>query len=135
MMSLPQVQRVTHFNNWVVGHAHIGVLGFSGMIALGGLYFILPRITGKPLFSRFLADFQYWLILIGMVGFAVILTIVGLIQGNAWLNGETVYRVLAQVHMYYVIRAALGLLIFTSALIGFYNIMRSLMMPAGEIVP
>ncbi|MCF8036792.1 MAG: cbb3-type cytochrome c oxidase subunit I, partial [Desulfobacteraceae bacterium] len=36
MMALPQVQRVTHFNNWVVGHAHIGVLGFSGMIALGG---------------------------------------------------------------------------------------------------
>jgi cytochrome c oxidase cbb3-type subunit 1/cytochrome c oxidase cbb3-type subunit I/II len=34
MMSLPQVQRVTHFNNWVVGHAHVGVLGFAGMIAL-----------------------------------------------------------------------------------------------------
>ncbi|HMA86878.1 MAG TPA: cbb3-type cytochrome c oxidase subunit I [Desulfosalsimonadaceae bacterium] len=133
MMSLPQVQRVTHFNNWVVGHAHIGVLGFSGMIALGGLYFILPRITGKPLFSRFLADFQYWLILIGTVGFTVILTIVGLIQGNAWLNGETVYRVLPEIHLYYVIRAGLGLLIFSSALIGFYNIFRSILMPAGEV--
>ena len=66
MMALPQVQRVTHFNNWVVGHAHIGVLGFAGMIALGGIYFILPRITGRPLYSRFLADFQYWLMLIGV---------------------------------------------------------------------
>ena len=47
MMALPDVQRVTHFNNWVVAHAHVGVLGFAGMIALGGLYYILPRITGK----------------------------------------------------------------------------------------
>jgi cytochrome c oxidase cbb3-type subunit 1/cytochrome c oxidase cbb3-type subunit I/II len=133
VMALPMVQRVTHFNNWVVGHAHIGVLGFSGMIALGGLYFIIPRMTGKPLFSRLLADFQYWLILVGITGFAIVLTIVGLIQGNAWLNGETVYRVLPEIHLYYVIRASLGLVIFIAALLGFYNIARSLM-PAREEV-
>lgn len=132
MMALPQVQRVTHFNNWVVGHAHIGVLGFSGMVALGGLYFVIPRITGRPLFSRFLADFQYWLVLIGIAGFAVVLTIAGLIQGNAWLNGETVYSVLPEIHVYYIIRASLGLLIFVSALVGFYNIVRSVLAPAGE---
>lgn len=125
MMSLPQVQRVTHFNNWVVGHAHIGVLGFAGMIALGGLYYVLPLVTGRPLYSRLLADFQYWMVLIGMVGFTVVLTIAGLIQGNAWLNGETVYRVLPEIHMYYVVRAALGLMIFTGAVVGAYNILRS----------
>jgi cytochrome c oxidase cbb3-type subunit 1 len=126
MMSLPQVQRVTHFNNWVVGHAHVGVLGFAGMIALGGLYFVLPRITGKELYSRFIADFQYWLILIGVTGFAVVLTIAGLIQGNAWLNGETVYRLLPEIHMYYVVRASLGLMIFAGALIGVYNMIRTI---------
>ena len=133
MMALPQVQRVTHFNNWVVGHAHIGVLGFAGMIALGGLYYVLPKISNKPLYSRFLADFQYWLILIGVTGFTVVLTIVGLIQGNAWLNGETVYRVLPQMHVYYVIRASLGLMIFSSAVLGMYNILRTLYFnPGGQ---
>jgi cytochrome c oxidase cbb3-type subunit 1 len=131
IMALPQVQRVTHFNNWVVGHAHIGVLGFAAMIALGGLYFIIPRITGRPLYSRLLADLQYWLILIGVVGFTVVLTTVGLIQGNAWLNGETVYRVLPEIHLYYVLRASLGLLIFSSAIIGLYNIIRSLLPHPG----
>jgi len=126
IMALPQVQRVTHFNNWVVGHAHIGVLGFSGMIALGGLYYILPRITGRPIYSRLLADFQYWLVLIGVTGFTIVLTVVGLIQGNSWLNGETVYRILPQIHMYFVIRASLGLMIFTGAVIGMYNIFRTL---------
>jgi len=130
-MALPDVQRVTHFNNWVVAHAHIGVLGFAGMIALGGLYYTIPKLTGKPLFSRFLADFQYWLVLIGVVGFTIVLTIAGLIQGNAWLNGETVYRVLPEIHVYYATRAGLGLLIFGSAVLGFYNIVRSLLAGRG----
>jgi cytochrome c oxidase cbb3-type subunit 1 len=133
MMALPDVQRVTHFNNWVVAHAHVGVLGFAGMIALGGIYYILPRITGKPLYSRFLADFQYWMILIGVIGFTVVLTIVGLIQGNAWLNGETVYRILPEMHIYYITRASIGLMIFISAVLGLYNIVRSLFFNAGEI--
>jgi cytochrome c oxidase cbb3-type subunit 1/cytochrome c oxidase cbb3-type subunit I/II len=131
-MALPDVQRVTHFNNWVVAHAHIGVLGFAGMIALGGLYYVLPRIAGRPLYSKLLADFQYWMILIGMLGFTVVLTIAGLIQGNAWLNGETVYRVLPEIHVYYVTRAGLGLLIFTSAVLGAYNVFRTLFYNPGE---
>ncbi len=133
LMALPDVQRVTHFNNWVVAHAHIGVLGFAGMIALGGIYFTVPKLTGRPLFSRFLADFQYWMVLIGMVGFTIVLTIAGLIQGNAWLNGETVYRVLPEIHVYYVVRAGLGLMIFTSALLGFYNVVRSLFTKTGVL--
>ncbi|MBC2733781.1 MAG: cytochrome-c oxidase [Desulfobacteraceae bacterium] len=132
IMALPQVQRITHFNNWVVAHAHVGVLGFAGMISLGGMYYILPRITNKPLFSRFLADFQYWMILIGVVGFTVVLTIAGLIQGNAWYNGETIYRVLPEIHMYYITRASIGLLIFSSAVLGLYNIIRTLYFNPGE---
>ncbi len=131
MMALPHVQRITHFNNWVVGHAHIGVLGFAGVTALGGLYFILPRITGKPLYSRFLADVQYWLVLIGITGFAVVLTTVGLIQGNAWYNGETLYRTLPEIQPYYILRASLGAFIMIGAYIGLYNVIRSLFFNRG----
>ena len=130
--SLPQVQRVTHFTNWVVAHAHMGVLGFSGMIALGGIYYVLPKLTGKPLYSKTIADFQYWLILIGLSGFMVSLTISGLIQGNGWLNGQTVYRILPQIHHYNVFRAGMGLLIVSGALVGLYNIIRSIFFNPGE---
>jgi cytochrome c oxidase cbb3-type subunit 1 len=133
MMALPEVQRVTHFNNWVVGHAHIGVLGFAGMIALGGIYYILPKMTGKPLYSRLLADFQYWMVLIGMVGFTVVLTIAGLIQGSAWLNGEAIYRVLPQIHIYFIVRAALGVLIFSSAIVGLYNVIATFIYKPGDM--
>ncbi|MDA3791600.1 MAG: cbb3-type cytochrome c oxidase subunit I [Desulfobacula sp.] len=132
LMSLPDVQRVTHFSHWVVGHAHVGVLGFAGMIALGGMYFTIPRITGRPLFSRFLADLQFWMILIGVIGFTIVLTISGLIQGNAWLNGETIYRILPQIHIYNIVRTSLGVLIFSAAVLGCYNIFKSLFLNPGE---
>jgi len=126
LQSLPTVQRLTHFTNWVIAHAHMGVLGFSGTITLGAIYFILPRITRKPLFSIFLANLQYWLVLIGMVGFFTVLTAAGLIQGNGWLNGEALYRILPQIHLYMVLRAGLGILILGGAVIGLYNIYRSI---------
>ena len=131
MMALPHVQRITHFNNWVVGHAHIGVLGFAGITALGGIYFILPRLTGKPLYSRFLADLQYWLVLIGITGFFVVLTTAGLIQGNAWYNGETLYRTLPEIQPYYLLRSSLGTLIVIGAYLGLYNVVRSLYFNRG----
>ena len=121
LQALPIVQRVTHLNNWVIAHSHLGVLGFSGTIALGGIYFILPRLTGRPLYSKRLADVQYWLVLLGMTGFFMVLTAAGLIQGNGWLNGETVYRLLPEIHVYMVLRASIGLLIWWRV-IGLYNV-------------
>ena len=131
MMALPIVQRVTHFTNWVVGHSHVGVLGFAGMISLGGMYYILPRITQNPLYSRFMADLQYWLILIGVVGFTIVLSIAGLIQGNAWLNGTTVYRTLPEIHIYYILRLAAGGFVVMGAYIGLYNMVRTLYFNPG----
>jgi cytochrome c oxidase cbb3-type subunit 1/cytochrome c oxidase cbb3-type subunit I/II len=70
--------------------------------------------------------------MLGVIGFTVVLTIVGLIQGNAWLNGETIYRVLPEIHMYYVLRVSIGLLIMSGAYIGFYNIFRTLFFNPGK---
>ena len=72
------------------------------------------------------------MILIGVVDFTVVLTIAGLIQGNAWYNGETIYRVLPEIHMYYITRASIGLLVFSSAVLGLYNIIRTLYFNPGE---
>ncbi len=124
--SLPIVQRVTHLTNWVIAHSHIAVFGFSGIIGLGGMYYIIPRITNRPLYSTKLADVQFWLVTIGLSGFFVVLTMAGLIQGSSWLNGETVYRVLPALHVYFVFRLGFGVLIVVGAFIGLYNITRSL---------
>lgn len=122
VQSLAWVQRVTHFNNWVIGHSHIAVLGFTGFIALAGMYYVLPYITGRRLYSERLANVQYWLVLLGLTGFFVTLTAGGLVQGHVWLHGGTVYRSVPMLKPYMTLRLMEGLLIIGGAYIGLYNV-------------
>ncbi len=126
IQSLPAMQRVTHFNNWTVGHAHIAILGFAGFIALGAMWHILPLASGRELYSKKLVNLQFGLVTLGLSGFFVVLTAAGLIQGGAWNNGETVYRVLPEIAPYMFLRAVFGVLIIAAAFVGFYNLVMTL---------
>ncbi len=126
LQSIAWVQRVTHFNNWVIGHSHIAVLGFTGFIALAGMYYVLPYVTGRRLYSEKLVNIQYWLVLLGLIGFFLVLTAAGLIQGQEWNWGTTVYNVLPLLKPYMTLRLMFGLLIIAGAYIGLYNVIKSL---------
>ena len=123
MLSL---QRVTHFNNWNVGHAHIAVLGFSGFIAIGALWHVLPLAAKRKLYSNNLVNLQFGLVLFGLTGFFAVLTIAGLIQGGGWYNAEMLYRVLPEIPVYMGLRALLGVFIITGAVVGLYNLYMTL---------
>ncbi|HWG36983.1 MAG TPA: cbb3-type cytochrome c oxidase subunit I [Terriglobales bacterium] len=124
LLSLPSVERITHFTDWIVGHSHIGLLGFTGFIACGAGYGALREMYGT-IWSERLANLQYWLMLIGVVGFTLVLDDAGSIQGNAWRNGEVVYRVLPELMNDYIVRAMLGCFIVTAAGIQLYNYWRT----------
>jgi len=126
LQSLAWVQRTTHFNNWVIGHSHIAVLGFTGFIALAGLYYLLPYVSGRRIYSDKLANAQYWLVLLGLLDFLLVLTSAGLIQGQDWQNGATVYRTLPLMKPYMTLRLAGGMLIISGAVIGLYNVIMTL---------
>nr|MDQ2730346.1 cbb3-type cytochrome c oxidase subunit I [Armatimonadota bacterium] len=126
VQALISVQRLTHFTNWVVGHSHTGLLGFAGFIAVGVMYDVLPQLVGRPVYSARLANFQWWCMLIGQTGFMVVLTIAGLIQGSAWLNGEALYRVLPELHVYMVSRATMGMFIVVGAYVQLWNVWMTL---------
>jgi cytochrome c oxidase cbb3-type subunit 1 len=55
---------------WMPIHAHFNLLGWMSMMIYGVGYHILPRFSGKPLFSDGLATAQLWLANIGLVGMA-----------------------------------------------------------------
>ncbi|MGH9413640.1 MAG: cbb3-type cytochrome c oxidase subunit I, partial [Terriglobales bacterium] len=127
LLALPSVQRITHFTNVVIGHSHLGLLGFAGFIACGAGYGALREMYGE-IYSERLANLQYWLMLIGIVGFTIVLDDAGFIQGNAWRNGEVVYRVLPEIMNDYIIRAILGCFIVVGAAIQLYNYWRTTQM-------
>ncbi len=126
LQSLPSVQRVTHFNNWTIGHSHIAVLGFAGFIALGTMWHIVPLITGRRVYSAKLINLQFGLIMFGLGGFFTVLTAAGLVQGSSWDNGETVYRVLSTLPPYMWLRLLSGLFIIAGAFVGLSNLLATI---------
>jgi cbb3-type cytochrome c oxidase subunit I len=124
------LQRVTHLNNWTIGHSHIAVLGFGGFIALGGMWHILPLLVRRRIFSERLINLQFGLLMTGLLGFFAVLTIAGLIEGQAWYNGEVVQRTVAETTPYMVLRAAFGISILSASLVGLCNFLMTLY--AGE---
>lgn len=132
LQSLPSVQRLTHFTHWVVGHAHLAILGFAGFIAIGAAYTVLPMVCRRPIYSRRLADLQYWIMLMGLLMMFLALTTAGLVQGNAWLNQEAFYRTVPMMTVYMILRSVSGLAILTGLILMSYNVLRTVLSRAPE---
>jgi len=52
-------------------HAHFNLLGWMSMMIYGVGYHILPRFSGKPLYSEKIAEWQFWLANVGLIGMAL----------------------------------------------------------------
>ncbi len=49
-------------------HVHLNLLGWMSMLIFGVGYHILPRFSGKPLYSNRLGEIQFWLANLGLIG-------------------------------------------------------------------
>lgn len=52
-------------------HVHLNLLGWMSMMIFGVGYHVLPRFSGKPLYSRPMSVVQFWLANAGLLGMAV----------------------------------------------------------------
>lgn len=80
--ALRVMNQVTHFTDYTVGHAHLGVYGFFSMISFGAIYYIVPRLTGREWVSPFLIAVHFWSSALGITVYFVGLTIGGWFQGQ-----------------------------------------------------
>lgn len=84
LMALRNINEITSKTDWIIGHSHISLYATFTFFALAGIYHAVPVITGKPLWSKSLADWHFNLNLIGSVPFIASLMIGGFWQGMAW---------------------------------------------------
>lgn len=42
MLSLKNVNAISHFTDWTIAHVHVGALGWNGMLTFGILYWLIP---------------------------------------------------------------------------------------------
>jgi len=83
LQALMPVNRFVHFTDWVIGHSHLAMLGFAGLIAAGGIAHVWQRTPGVHYSARAIR-WSYWLLTIGLVLMVVDLTVAGLVQARYW---------------------------------------------------
>jgi len=125
--ALRSINQLTHFTQYVPGHAHLALLFFAASTVMGGTFYILPRALNCRLFSRNLANIQYSLYGVGFFFFFTGFMLTGLTQGTAWLHqGLPVWSVLAGLRPYMALRASGGALLVVSFILFAYNIISTL---------
>jgi cytochrome c oxidase cbb3-type subunit 1 len=84
--ALPFFNRLVHFTQYKVAHAHLGVYGFFSMIMFGSIYFVMPRVLEREWPYPKLISLHFWLVCIGFAIYFVSLSIGGILQGISMLD-------------------------------------------------
>ena len=77
-----------HFTNFTVGHSHATMYGFITFIAWGAVYGLVPRLTGREP-SPLAVGVHFWLALVGVLTYVIAISIAGILQGLAWVAGQS----------------------------------------------
>ena len=137
MMSIKTVNALSHNTDWTVGHVHSGALGWVGMITIGSLYVLIPRLWDRQsMYSTKLINVHFWLATVGVIFYIVSLWISGITQGLMWRatnpDGTLTYSFVESVvasHWPYVGRAFGGLLYLSGMFFMAYNLYMTIKSP------
>ena len=44
LLSIRSVNALGHYTDWIIGHVHLGALGWNGFMAAGMFYWLAPRL-------------------------------------------------------------------------------------------
>jgi cytochrome c oxidase cbb3-type subunit 1 len=130
MMSIKAVNSLSHYTDWTIGHVHSGALGWVGLISFAAIYYMIPKLWSRPaLYSTRLVTWHFWLATLGIVVYAAVMWVSGIMQGLMWreydAQGFLVYsfaETVQAMHPYYVMRAIGGAMYLAGALLMVFNI-------------
>jgi cytochrome c oxidase cbb3-type subunit 1 len=141
MMSIKTVNALSHYTDWTVGHVHSGALGWVGLISMGALYYLIPRMYGRVrMYSVPAINVHFWIATLGIVLYIAAMWIAGVMQGLMWRavnpDGTLVYTFAESVkatYPYYVVRFVGGLLYLAGMGVMTWNVVMTVR--SGRAVP
>jgi len=84
MLSIKSINSLSHYTDWTIAHVHTGALGWNGFLTFSLLYWLIPRLYQTTLWSMRLANWHFWLGLLGIVFYVVPMYWSGIAQGLMW---------------------------------------------------
>lgn len=77
-------QKIIHFSDWVVGHAHLVMFGVFTFWLIGIMNYLWPKLIGKEWYAPSWNHWAYWLATVGLSVMFITLLAAGLMQGYLW---------------------------------------------------
>jgi cytochrome c oxidase cbb3-type subunit 1 len=132
MMAIKTVNALSHYTDWTIGHVHSGTLGWVAMVTYGTMYYLIPRLFGRELYSSKLVELHFWIATIGIVLYITAMWVSGIMQGLMWravnTDGTLTYSFVESVqamHPFYIIRFLGGVLFLSGGIIMAYNLWKT----------
>lgn len=133
MLSFKNLNAIAHFTDWIVGHVHIGTLGWNGFLLSGILYWLVKKLYKTELWSTKMANYHFWIGTIGILFYSMPLYIAGFAQAFLWKqfdeSGTLVYgnflETVTQIIPMYAMRAFGGTLYFTGFVLLAINLLKT----------
>ncbi|QOY91310.1 cbb3-type cytochrome c oxidase subunit I [Paludibaculum fermentans] len=128
MHSLRTVNAIVSKTDWIPGHAHMAVLGAFSFFAIAGCYHMIPRAFKTTIFSEALANWSFWFLMFGGLGFFVTLWLGGFWQGWQWNNPSIPFiDTVIALKPVWIVRFFSGILMFLGIVSFGYNIMATIL--------
>ncbi|MEK6766348.1 MAG: cytochrome-c oxidase, cbb3-type subunit I [Planctomycetota bacterium] len=134
LLSVKAVNSLGHYTDWIVGHVHLGTLGWNGFLTFGILYFIVPKLWKTELYSKKLANIHFWIGILGILFYYLSMLASGITQGLMWravdANGNLVYpdfiETVIRIVPLFFFRAIGGVLFLTGFVFLIYNVYKTI---------
>lgn len=84
LMSIKGLNKITHYTDYTIAHVHGGALGWVGGMIFGVIYWLAPRLFGRELYSKKMAELHFWTATVGLVIYLVSMWAAGITQGLMW---------------------------------------------------
>jgi cytochrome c oxidase cbb3-type subunit 1 len=110
-----------HFTNYTISHSHMTMYGFVSFLIWGGIYGLLPGLTGREP-PHLLIGVHFWFALVGILIYGFSLVVGGTQQGQSWISGAPFIDSVRLMSSYWVGRAVGGSLMLGAHLIFAYNV-------------
>jgi cbb3-type cytochrome c oxidase subunit I len=123
--ALRVMQKLTHFTDFVIAHSHLTVFGTFILWVTAGMYYVIPRLAGRELYSKTLAEWHFWLTVAGFSLMASVLTLQGLMQGSMLEMGSDFVDSMVTMKPYWLTRTLAGVTMDLGALLGMWNFFRT----------
>lgn len=133
LMAIKTVNALSHYTDWTIGHVHSGALGWVGLVSMGALYYMVPRLFGqKQMYSIKAIEWHFWLATLGIVLYISALWISGVMEGLMWrdigADGTLTYTFVESVkakYPYYLTRLFGGVLYLSGMVIMLWNVVKT----------